>query len=32
MNTWIKLYARMVLGIRGFDCTWLSCKKKYKAI
>jgi hypothetical protein len=32
MNTWIKLHARMVVGIRGFNRTWLSCKKKYKAI
>jgi hypothetical protein len=30
-NTWIKLHARMVAGIRGFNSTWLSCKK-YKAI
>jgi hypothetical protein len=22
----------MVAGIRGFNHTWLSCKKKYKAI
>jgi hypothetical protein len=32
MNTWIKLHVRMVAGIRGFNRTWLSYKKKYKAI
>ena len=32
MNAWVKLQLRMVAGIRGFNRTWLSCKKKYKTI
>lgn len=32
MNAWVKLQVRMVAGIRGFNRTWLSCKKKYKTI
>jgi hypothetical protein len=29
---WVKLQLRMVAGIRGFNRSWLSCKKKYKTI
>ena len=29
---WVKLQIRMVAGIRGFNRSWLSCKKKYKNI
>ena len=31
-NSWIKLQIRMVAAIKGFNRTWLSCKKKYKTI
>ena len=29
---WVKLQLQMVTGIRGFNRSWLSCKKKYKNI
>jgi hypothetical protein len=29
---WVKLQTRMVAGIRGFNRSWLSCKKKYNNI
>ncbi|CAA9492270.1 MAG: hypothetical protein AVDCRST_MAG96-1567 [uncultured Segetibacter sp.] len=32
INTWLKLQAKMVAAIRGFDRSWESCKKKYKVI
>lgn len=31
-NAWLKFEARIVLAIRGFNRTWLSCQKKYKTI
>lgn len=32
VNAWIKLQIRLVAAIKGFNRTWLSCKKKYKSI
>jgi hypothetical protein len=32
VNTWLKVQARMVATIRGFDHSWESCKKKYKVV
>lgn len=32
INSWLKVQARMVAAIRGFNRSWESCKKKYKII
>jgi hypothetical protein len=32
VNSWLKLQIRLVAAIKGFNRSWLSCKKKYKAI
>jgi hypothetical protein len=31
-NSWIKLEVHMTLVVHGFNCSWLSCKKKHKTI
>jgi hypothetical protein len=32
VNQWFKLQIRLVAAIKGFNRSWLSCKKKYKSI
>ena len=32
VNVWLKLQIRLVAAIKGFNKSWLSCKKKYKSI
>ena len=32
VNSWLKLQIRLVVAIKGFNRSWLSCKKNYKSI